>query len=148
MRKGTEKENLLQKDNFEDGSIRISFLFIEFLLNVGIYPLYLVLAPYSCELAMYGAIFLTEENDRLRAEVQRQKKKAEARKSYVTYGGILTIGEGLQLAIDKENGGKRSGATSRPSSKQATPRLCSGCKQPGHNIRRCSRVRNSIHVAI
>ena len=99
-------------------------------------------------MVIHSVIFLTEENDRLQAEVQRRKKKTEARKSYIAHGDILTIGEGLQLAIDKENGGKRSGATSKPSSKQATQRLCSGCKQPGHNIRRCPGVRDSIHVAI
>ncbi len=58
----------------------------------------------ACQLAMHGATLLSEENDRLRAENERQKKKRNARRSYVARGGILAVGEGLQLAEERAEG--------------------------------------------
>ena len=44
----------------------------------------------GCELAMHGALLLTIENEKLRTENQRQKRKRAQKRSYLAKGGILT----------------------------------------------------------
>ncbi len=105
--------------------------------------------PYlvkACQLAMHGAALLSEENDRLRAENSRQKKKRNARRSYVARGGILTVEEGLQLAEERAEGSRaRSGEAG--SSEQTRPqRLCGICRQPGHNRLKCPGIQDCIQV--
>ncbi len=50
---------------------------------------------------MHRATLLAEENGRLRAENERQKKKKNARHFYIAREGILAVGEGLQLAEER-----------------------------------------------
>ena len=101
----------------------------------------------STQLAMHSATLLAEENSRLREEITRQKRKKQARRSYVAQGGILTAEEGLQLVQDKAQRKGGGGATAQ--------RLCGICRLPGHNRKNCSEIQdpdgdsiqNSIHVA-
>ncbi|KJZ70848.1 hypothetical protein HIM_09762 [Hirsutella minnesotensis 3608] len=62
----------------------------------------------GCQMAMHGATLLSEENERLRSENQRQRGKKNTRRSYVAHGGVLAVEKGLQLAEERVNGVKRS----------------------------------------
>ena len=94
----------------------------------------------GCQLAMHGAALLAEENNRLRAENARQKKKRNIRRSYVAHRGILTAAEGLQLAEQRSK--EKEGSRAR--SGTATQRLCSNCKSPRHNKRTCPGNPDSV----
>ncbi len=95
---------------------------------------------------MHGATLLAEENSRLRAENERQKKKKNARRSYIARGGILAVGEGLQLAEERAEESRLGRAQPNSLNKPATQRLCGICRQPGHNRQRCPGIQNCIHV--
>ena len=99
-------------------------------------------------MAMHGATLLAEENQRLRTENQRQKRKRDTRRSYIARGGILSIEDGIQL-VEARSGGS-GGADAQPG--QPKQRLCSICKSPGHDKRTCPQnadlTQDSIHVAI
>jgi hypothetical protein len=49
----------------------------------------------GCEMAMLSAVPLASENEKLRAENQRQKRKRAKRRTYIAKGGVLTGVEGL-----------------------------------------------------
>ena len=101
-----------------------------------------------CQMAMHGATLLSEENRCLRSENQRQKRKRDIRRSYIAQGGILAVGEGLQLAEERANNGEGSGVRSGTTKKTSAQRLCSQCKLPGHYIRTCPGIKNSINVIV
>jgi hypothetical protein len=44
---------------------------------------------------MHSAVILADENNKLRTENERQKKKRCVRGQYIATGGVLTIQEGL-----------------------------------------------------
>jgi hypothetical protein len=46
---------------------------------------------------MHSAVLLADENEKLRNENQRQKRKRATRRSYLTKGGILTGAEAQSL---------------------------------------------------
>ena len=94
----------------------------------------------SAQLAMHSATLLAEEVRRLRAENARQKKKKQARRSYIAQGGVLTIEQGLQLIEEKERKKQAAGST--------TQRLCSICRLPGHNKRNCPGIQESDDASI
>jgi hypothetical protein len=101
----------------------------------------------SAQIAMHSVTLLSEEISRLRAENARQKRKKQARRSYVAQGGILTAEEGVQLVEERAQRKSRGGS--------GTQRLCSICRLPGHNRKNCpeiqesdgASIQNSIHVA-
>ena len=45
----------------------------------------------GCQMAMHSAVLLTDENKKLRAANERQKKKRAIRRSYIATGGVLTV---------------------------------------------------------
>ena len=47
-------------------------------------------------MAIYSATILAKENQQLRAENKRQKKKKAKRRSYIATGGVLTGQEGVE----------------------------------------------------
>ena len=94
----------------------------------------------ACQIAMHGSTLLSEENRRLRVENQRQKRKRDKRRSYIAQGGILAVGEGLQLAEERANNNKRSGLRLDMIKNTSVQRVCSQCKLAGHNIRTCPGI--------
>jgi hypothetical protein len=102
----------------------------------------------GCQTAMYDVALLAEENKRLRTENDRQKKKRNVRCSYVARGGILAVEQGLQLAEERADSGEGSRARSGAAGRSDSQRLCSNCKLPGHNVRTCPGVKDSIHIII
>ncbi|KAM4062004.1 DDE superfamily endonuclease [Hirsutella rhossiliensis] len=79
----------------------------------------------GCQMAMHGAALLSEENERLRSENQRQRRKRDMRRSYVAHGGVLAVEKGLRLAEERANGVEGSGARSGATRKTGAQRLCS-----------------------
>ncbi|CAG8971644.1 hypothetical protein HYALB_00003112 [Hymenoscyphus albidus] len=57
----------------------------------------------GCKMAMQSATVLAEENRRLRAESERQKKKKTVRRQYIATGGVLTGQEGRELIQNSDN---------------------------------------------
>ena len=45
----------------------------------------------GCQMAMHSAVLLADENKKLRAANERQKKKRAVRRSYIATGGVLTV---------------------------------------------------------
>ncbi|KAM4064008.1 DDE superfamily endonuclease [Hirsutella rhossiliensis] len=74
----------------------------------------------GCQMAMHGAALLSEENERLRSENQRQRRKRDMRRSYVAHGGVLAVEKGLRLAEERANGVE---------GKTGAQRLCSMCRE-------------------
>jgi hypothetical protein len=52
----------------------------------------------GCEMAMLSAVLLASENERLRIENQRQKRKRAKRRTYIARGGVLLVVEGASRA--------------------------------------------------
>lgn len=102
----------------------------------------------GCQMAMHGAALVSEENERLRSENQRQRRKRDMRRSYVAHGGVLAVEKGLRLAEESANGVEGSGARSGATRKTGAQRLCSRCKLPGHDVRSCPGIKDSINVII
>jgi hypothetical protein len=101
----------------------------------------------GCQVAMYGATLLMEENDRLREENQRQHAK-RIRRSYIGHRDFLTVAEGLQRVEERAQVGQ--GTRARSGAPQQ--RLCGICRAPGHDRRKCpgnaDSTQDSIHVII
>jgi hypothetical protein len=53
----------------------------------------------GCQLAMNSVVLLIGENENLRTENQRQKRKRVQKRSFIAKGGIL-IGAEAQVLID------------------------------------------------
>jgi hypothetical protein len=51
----------------------------------------------GCQLAMNSAVLLVHENNKLRVENERQKRKRGRKRKYVAKGGLLTISDGISL---------------------------------------------------
>jgi hypothetical protein len=91
----------------------------------------------GCQMAMHSAVLLADENKKLRAANERQKKKRAVRRSYIATGGVLTIQEGLNRSVitDIEPLGQfTSGVAER---RIRAPRTCSMCKSLEHTARTC-----------
>lgn len=96
----------------------------------------------GCELVMHSAVILASENEKLRAENARQKKKKAQKRTYIARGGILTVADGLGLIEQRETGQieleeEMQLFTSAPY--QRAPPRCSLCNSLEHNARTCPR---------
>ena len=91
----------------------------------------------GCQMAMHNAVLLTDENKRLRAANERQKKKRATRRSYVATGGVLTVQEGLNRSqiVDTEVIPKSTDQSVDPQIR--APPKCSMCKSLAHTARTC-----------
>ena len=50
-------------------------------------------------MAIYSTVLLADENKKLRAMNERQKKKRAVQRSYIATGGILIVQEGLNQFV-------------------------------------------------
>jgi hypothetical protein len=91
----------------------------------------------GCQMAMHSAVLLADENKKLRAANERQKKKRAARRSYITKGGVLTVQEGLNrsITVNTESTGQSTGGVEEQ--RIRAPRTCSICKSLEHTARTC-----------
>jgi hypothetical protein len=93
----------------------------------------------GCEMAMSSAVLLASENETLRMENQRQKRKRAKQRTYIARGGVLTGAEGqsrAQAAQTRREDAVADAAAERP---QRAPRKCSMCYSTEHTARTCPR---------
>ena len=93
----------------------------------------------GCEMAMSSAVLLASENEKLRIENQRQKRRRVEKRTYIARGGVLSGAEGASRAQAAQEGvveGAAEAATERP---QRAPRKCSICYSIEHTARTCPR---------
>ena len=97
----------------------------------------------GCQMAMHSAVLLADENKRLRAANERQKKKKAVRKKYIATGGVLTVQEGLNRSNTEDLQSQdqvRGEGSEQPS---RAPRMCSLCRSLTHTARTCILRDNS-----
>ena len=87
-------------------------------------------------MAMSSAVLLASENEKLRMENQRQKRKRAKKCTYIARGGVLLGAEGASRAQAAQGGAAEGAAAERP---QRAPRKCSICKSLEHTARTCPR---------
>jgi len=90
-------------------------------------------------MAMLSAVLLTSENEKLRIENRRQKKKRTQRRMYIARGGVLSGAEGASRAQAVHEGVVEGGAEAAAERPQRAVRKCSMCKSTEHNVRTCPR---------
>ena len=86
-------------------------------------------------MAMSSAVLLASENENLRMENRRQKRKRAQRRTYIARGGVLSGAEGASRAQATQKGAAEV-AAERP---RRAPPKCSMCKSTEHNVRTCPR---------
>ena len=90
-------------------------------------------------MAMSSAVLLASENEKLRMENQRQKRKRAKRRLYIARGGVLTGAEGQSLAQNIQTRREDAVAEAAAERPQRAPRKCSICNSTGHTKRTCLR---------
>ena len=93
----------------------------------------------GCEMAMSSAVLLASENEKLRMENQRQKRKRAKKRTYIARGGVLSGAEGASRAQAAQEGAAEGAAEAAAERPQRAPRKCSMCKSTEHNARTCPR---------
>lgn len=86
---------------------------------------------------MHSAVLLADENKKLQAANERQKKKRAIRRSYIATGGVLTVQEGLNRAQLVETVVEGSVVSEHINRRTRAPRTCSMCKSLVHVANTC-----------
>jgi hypothetical protein len=76
---------------------------------------------------MHLAIILIEENTKLWAANQRQKRKREQRRQYIASGGVLQAQQGQLLIAEAERVVQEGDQAEAASIRQRAPPTCSKC---------------------
>ncbi|KAF5844686.1 hypothetical protein GGP41_007672 [Bipolaris sorokiniana] len=92
----------------------------------------------SAQLAMQSAIILTEENKKLRAEVQRQRQKQSQQRQYIASGGVLQVQRAQQLAAEAERMVMEASQSQAGERRQRAPPTCTKCHTQGHTQTSCT----------
>ena len=94
-------------------------------------------------MAMHSADLLADENKKLQAANERQKKKRAVRRSFIATGGVLTVQEGLDrsVAANIELMGQSIGGAGER--RICAPRTCSICRSLEHTAYTCPDRVNS-----
>jgi len=93
---------------------------------------------------MHSAVLLTNENEKLRIENQRQKRKRAKWRLYISKGGILTGAEAQSL-IEKEQESRTEVVQNEASQvRQRAPPKCSVCQSLEHNARTCPERQRTV----
>jgi len=90
-------------------------------------------------MAVSSAVLLVSENEKLRVENQRQKRKRAKRRTYIARGGVLSGAEGASRAQAAQKGAAEGAAEAVAERPQRAPRKCSMCKSTEHTARTCPR---------
>ena len=91
----------------------------------------------GCEMAMSSAVLLASENEQLRIENQRQKRKRAKKHSFIARGGVLSGAEGTSLTQASQISTAEGGAEAAAERLQRAPRHCSICCSIEHTVRKC-----------
>ncbi|KAJ8104468.1 hypothetical protein OPT61_g10741 [Boeremia exigua] len=94
----------------------------------------------GCQLAMNSATILAEENSKLRAANDRQKRKRQIRQQYIACGGVLQAQEGQRLVTEAEIVVQQADQEVTPPARTRAPPTCSKCHVQGHNRTQCRQI--------
>ena len=101
----------------------------------------------GCEMAMSSAVLLASENEKLRAENERQKVKRSKPRKYIARKGVLTGAEGISRMHTAENERAKRGEASTDVSgeklQRAAPK-CSMCSALEHTAHTCPTHQTSV----
>jgi len=92
---------------------------------------------------MHSAILFADENKKLRAANERQKKKRAVRRSYIATKGILSVQEGLDRSVTIDIEPVEQFTSEIEKQRIRAPRTCSICKSLEHTARTCPLKGNS-----
>jgi hypothetical protein len=98
----------------------------------------------GCQLAMHNAVLLANQNEKLYAENQRQKRKRGQQRSYLTRGGVLTGAEAQHLMETGENSSTEVVNDVRNEVRKRAPPKCSLCSSLEHNARTCPERQSTV----
>jgi hypothetical protein len=90
-------------------------------------------------MAMLSAVLLASENEKLRMENQRQKRKRAKKRTYVARGGVLLAAEGASCAQATQIRAADRAVEAAAKRPQRAPRKCSKCASTEHTARTCPR---------
>ena len=93
----------------------------------------------GCEIAMSSAVLLASENENLRMENQRQKRKRAKKCTYIARGGVLSGAEGASRAQAAQEGAAEGAAEAAAERPQRAPRKYSMCQSLEYTARTCPR---------
>jgi hypothetical protein len=94
----------------------------------------------GCQLAMQSATILAQENQKLRASNQRQKRKRQQRRQYIACGGALQVQEGQALVAEAERGVEQGDQGDPGPVQRRAPPTCSKCHVQGHKRTQCRSI--------
>jgi len=90
-------------------------------------------------MVMLSAVLLISENEKLRIENQRQKRKKAQWRTYIAKGGVLSGAEGASCAQAAQTRHKETTAEAAAERPQRALRKCSICKSTEHTAHTCQR---------
>jgi hypothetical protein len=91
----------------------------------------------GCQLAMNSATILAEENSKLRAANDRQRRKRQIRRQYIACGGVLQAEEGQRLVLEAQIVVQQGDQEVTPPVRTRAPPTCSKCHVQGHTRTQC-----------
>jgi hypothetical protein len=94
----------------------------------------------GCQLAMQSATILAEENVKLRASSQRQRRKRQQRRQYIAQGGVLQAQEGQARVTEAERSVQESDQGGTAHTRTRAPPTCSKCHEQGHRRNQCRAI--------
>jgi hypothetical protein len=89
---------------------------------------------------MQSATILAEENIKLRASSQRQRRKRQTRRQYIAHGGVLQAQEGQERVREAEIGVQDGGEAGPAYAPTRAPPTCSKCHIQGHRRTQCRAI--------
>jgi cytochrome c553 len=89
---------------------------------------------------MNSATILAEENSKLRAANDRQRRKRQIQRQYIARGGVLQAEEGQRLVIEAQMGVHQGDQEVTPPARTRAPPTCSKCHVQGHNRTQCKQI--------
>ena len=93
----------------------------------------------GCILAIYSAVLLANENQKLHGKNQRQKRKRRQKRSYFTKRNVSS-GVEIQFLIENNENNRTEVTEAVPNGVQKrTPSKCSLCSSLEHTARTCAK---------
>jgi hypothetical protein len=93
---------------------------------------------------MHSAILLANENEKLRTENHRQKRRRVKKRSYILKGGVLTGAEAQSLIEKEQNTNVEVIENEVAQGRQRALPKCSICQSLQHNVRTCPERQRTI----
>ena len=91
----------------------------------------------GCQLAMNSATILAEENSKLRAANDRQRRKRQIQRQYIARGGVLQAEEGQRRVTEAQIVVQQGDQEVTPPVRTRAPPMCSKCHVQGHTRTQC-----------